>query len=191
MFTGIIQNTGLVTKITANTLTVQAPDLIQALSLGSSIAVDGVCLTVSQIEKDQFTADIMPITFQKTVLGERKKGSEVNLELAMQYGDRFEGHMVSGHVEGVAELKSMKIEGNAYLLTFEVPPEFTRSLLETGSVALNGISLTVATLRGNQITVSLIPHTWENTNLRHLALGDKVNLETDMLAKYAQKLKTN
>lgn len=176
------------TQTSPNTLTIQSPELIKDLKLGSSIAVDGACLTVSKIEGDQFAADVMPITFERTVLGERKKGSEVNLELAMQYGSRFEGHMVSGHVEGTAELKTMKIEDNAYLLTLALPEALTRYVLETGSIALNGISLTVAKLQDDQITVSIIPHTWENTNLRHLSLGDKVNVETDMLAKYALKL---
>lgn len=157
------------------------------LKLGSSIAVDGVCLTVSKIKEEQFTADVMPITFQRTVLGERKKGSEVNLELAMQYGQRFEGHMVSGHAEATAQLTHMKLQDNAYLLTFQVPEELTRYILETGSIALNGISLTVARLEENQITVSIIPHTWENTNLHHLEISSKVNVETDMMAKYAER----
>lgn len=190
IFTGIIQSIGLVTKITSNTLTIKAPELISELKLGSSVAVDGVCLTVSQLEEDRFTADVMPITFERTILGERKKGSEVNLELAMQYGQRFEGHMVSGHVESTAQLKQMKIQDNAYLLTFEVPQSLTCYILETGSIALNGISLTVARLNENQVMVSIIPHTWENTNLHNLELGSKVNVETDMMAKYAEKLNT-
>ncbi len=188
MFTGIIESIGIVEKATASTLRIQAPEVMEGLKPGSSIAVDGVCLTVTRIEGDAFSADVMPITFQRTLLGQRKKGSEVNLERAMDYGKRFEGHMVSGHVEGTAELKSLKIDGNAYLLGFELPESLTKYVLETGSIALNGISLTVAGLQGDRILVSIIPHTWEKTNLHALALGDAVNVETDMLAKYAEKI---
>ena len=182
MFTGIIESIGIVEKATKTQLTIRAPEVMEDLRLGSSIAVDGVCLTVKKIEGDTFIADVMPITFQRTVLGERKKGSEVNLERAMEYGKRFEGHMVSGHVEGRAELKSLRIDGNAYLLVFQLPQELTKYVLETGSIALNGISLTVARLNGDEITISIIPHTWEKTNFHALKLGDQVNVETDMLA---------
>lgn len=188
MFTGIIETTGLVTKKTKNTITIHFPHPMEDLKLGSSIAVDGVCLTVSKLEEDAFTADVMPITFERTTLGERKKGNEVNLERAMEFGKRFEGHMVSGHVEGRAKLEKMQIQDNAYRLYFSVEPELARYIVRTGSIALNGISLTVIDATEDEFEVGIIPHTWENTNLHHLQMGDKVNVETDILAKYAEKL---
>ena len=188
MFTGIIETTGQVTVKTKNTLTIKPAMTLDDLKLGSSIAVDGVCLTLSKLDKDQLTADVMPITFERTTLGERNVGDEVNLERAMVYGKRFEGHMVAGHVEGRATLTKMQIQDNAYHLHFSLAPELSRYLIKTGSIALNGISLTVIDCHEEGFEVGIIPHTWENTNLQHLALGDKVNVETDLLAKYAIKL---
>ncbi len=188
MFTGIIETTGTVTGKTSNTLTIKPSLALDNLKLGSSVAVDGACLTVSRLEKGSFTADVMPVTFERTVLGERKVGDEVNLERAMEFGKRFEGHMVSGHVEGRAELKKIQIQDNAYHLHFSVDPELSRYLVKTGSITLNGISLTVIDALEDQFEVGIIPHTWENTNLHHLQLGAKVNVETDLLFKYAEKL---
>ena len=188
MFTGIVETIGVVSKKTKNTLTIKPSMLLDDLKLGSSIAVDGVCLTVSSLEAHTFTADVMPITFERTTLGERKKGDDVNLERAMSYGKRFEGHMVSGHVEGRAKLEKMQIQDNAYHLYFSVSPELARFIVATGSITLNGISLTVIDAREERFEVGIIPHTWENTNLQHLQIGDKVNIETDLLAKYASKI---
>lgn len=191
MFTGIIETTGQVTGKTKNTLTIKPAMTLEDLKLGSSIAVDGVCLTVSKLEKDHFTADVMPITFERTTLGERNVRDAVNLERAMAYGKRFEGHMVAGHVEGRATLVKMQIQDNAYHLHFSLDPQLSHYLIKTGSIALNGISLTVIDCHDEGFEVGIIPHTWENTNLQHLALGDKVNVETDLLAKYAIKLAQN
>jgi len=188
LFTGIIENTGVVEKITKNSLTIKAPVLLSELQIGSSIAVDGACLTVIKKGKDSFEADVMPITLKRTTLGSKKKGDLVNLELAMLGSKRFEGHIVGGHIEGTAELTEMKIADNAYHLTFKVPEELSRYIVTTGSIALNGISLTVMEAEGCELKVGIIPHTWENTNLRTLKNGDKVNVETDILAKYAEKL---
>lgn len=188
MFTGIIENIGIVTKKTANTLTIQNSEITDDLKIGSSIAVDGCCLTVAKKAGDTFTADVMPITFERTMLGQRKKGDEVNLERAMQYGKRFEGHMVSGHVEGVATLEKMQIVDNAYHLTFKTSPELQKYIVTTGSIALSGISLTVMEAQKDWFSVSITPHTWEHTSLHSLCLGDQVNVETDLLAKYAEKL---
>ena len=188
MFTGIIESTGEVLTKGTNTLSIKAPALINELKEGSSIAVDGVCLTVTKKDKESFTADVMPITFERTLLGDRKKGDRVNLELAMRGNKRFEGHIVGGHVEGVAELLKMQIIDNAYLLTFKLPEGLDCYIVPTGSIAVNGISLTVVDVADEEFQVSIIPHTWENTNLSELAIGDKVNIETDILAKYAEKL---
>lgn len=175
-------------KIGKHSLSVRVPALVKELKIGSSIAVDGVCLTVTKKDKDGFEADVMPITLKRTTLGQKKKDSLVNLELAMLGSKRFEGHIVAGHVEGVAELTEMRIVDNAYHLTFLLPAELSRYVVTTGSIALNGISLTVMDIEGDELKVGIIPHTWENTNLRTLKTGDKVNVETDILAKYAEKL---
>jgi len=188
MFTGIIEITGSVEKIDGNKICIKAPEVLKFLKKGSSIAVDGSCLTAVTLTKESFEADIMPISMERTIFSDRKAGDLVNLELAMEGGKRFEGHIVSGHVEGVAELLTMKIDGNAYRLIFEIPRELTRYVVKTGSIAINGISLTVADIDGDQLTVSIIPHTWDTTNLHELTIGDKVNLETDLMAKYAEKL---
>jgi len=188
MFTGIIESTGQVLKKGNHSLTVQAPEVTHELKIGSSIAVDGACLTVVKKDKASFEADVMPVTFERTTLGERKKGDLVNLELAMLGSRRFEGHVVGGHVEGRAELLEMKIVEGAYELRFRLPEGLSRYVVRTGSIALNGISLTVVDIEEDQFKVSIIPHTWEHTNLHTLKVGDKVNIETDILAKYAEKL---
>ena len=188
MFTGIIQTTGIVKDIKKNKIIIDAPNVIDGLKIGSSIAVDGACLTVVEKVDDSFTADVMPITFEKTVLGSREKGDLVNLELAMQSGSRFEGHVVSGHVEDVAELSEQKIEENAYRLKFKLNPGLMRYVVPQGSISLNGISLTVADTEDEQFSVCIIPHTWDVTNFHKLKIGDKVNVETDLMAKYAEKL---
>lgn len=191
MFTGIIESTGQVLKTGKNSVTIKAPTLTSELKKGSSIAVDGACLTVIKKDKESFEADVMPITFERTTLGERKKNDMVNLELAMLGSKRFEGHIVAGHVEGTAELLEMKIVDNAYHLKFKVPVELEKYIVGTGSIAINGISLTVMEAVNNEFTVGIIPHTWDNTNLHTLKTSDKVNVETDILAKYAEKLFQN
>ena len=188
MFTGIIESTGKVSHANKHSLTIKAPKLIDELRIGSSIAVDGTCLTVTKKDKDSFSADVMPITLKRTILGGRKKDDLVNLELAMMGFKRFEGHIVNGHVEGVAELTEIKIVENAYHLTFRLPEELSKYVVATGSIAINGISLTVMEVSGEEFKVGIIPHTWDNTNLQDLKVGDKVNIETDILAKYAEKL---
>jgi riboflavin synthase len=191
MFTGIIQTTGVVKDIKKDRITINAPDVINDLKIGSSIAVDGACLTVVEKKDDSFTADVMPITFEKTVLGDKKKSNLVNLELAMKAGDRFEGHVVSGHAEGTAELSEQKIDENAYRLKFKLSNDLMKYVVPQGSISLNGISLTVADAQEEEFSVSIIPHTWDNTNFHDLKIGDKVNVETDLMAKYAEKLMKN
>ena len=191
MFTGIIESTGEVMDVKDGSIRIKAPKVVDELKIGSSIAVDGACLTVVEKTDDSFVADVMPITFEKTVLGDRKKGDLVNLELAMKHTDRFEGHVVSGHVEDTAELSEQKIEENAYRLKFKLNADLMRYVVPQGSISLNGISLTVADVDSEQFSVCIIPHTWDNTNFHDLKIGDKVNVETDMMAKYAEKLMNN
>jgi len=188
VFTGIIESTGQIKAAGKNSLTIKAPQVLPSLEIGSSVAVDGVCLTVTKKEKDAFEADVMPITFERTTLGERQADDSVNLELAMLGSKRFEGHIMGGHVEGTAELTEMKIMDNAYHLKFKVPENLEKYIVSTGSIAINGISLTVIEVIGDEFVVGIIPHTWENTNMKNLAVGDRVNIETDILAKYAEKL---
>ncbi|MBU0706065.1 riboflavin synthase [Patescibacteria group bacterium] len=188
MFTGIIENTGEVNSVKKNVIIIKAPELAKELKIGSSISVDGACLTVTKKDKDSFEADVMPITFERTTLGLKKKNDLVNLELAILGSKRFEGHIVAGHVEGTAELLEMKIVENAYHLTFRIPENLSCYVVQTGSIAINGISLTVMDVDGEKFSVGIIPHTWENTNLHTLKVGDRVNIETDILAKYAEKI---
>ena len=188
MFTGIIQTTGKVTNITDDQITIEAGDLTNELKTGSSIAIDGICLTTTEVRNGQFTADFMPETAQKTTLSNQKIDGSVNLELAMRADGRFEGHMVSGHVEGMGTLTKVDNDRNSKLLTIQIPDELTKYVIKKGSIAINGISLTVIDIQNSQITVGIIPHTWKMTNLHLLNIGDKVNVETDMMAKYIAKM---
>lgn len=188
MFTGIIQTTGIIKDIQKDKVIIESLELIGELKIGSSIAVDGACLTVIEKNDSSFTADVMPITLEKTILGDRKKGDLVNLELAMMYTDRFEGHVVSGHIECTAKLINQKIVDNAYLITFKMSSDLIRYVVPQGSISVNGISLTIVDVDGENFIVSIIPYTWDNTNLQKLSIGDKVNVETDLMAKYSEKL---
>ena len=188
MFTGIIQSTGTIKELTESQIVIQAPSLISDLKKGGSVAVDGVCLTVIELLSDSFSADFMPETAQKTIIENYKEGSLVNLELPMRPQDRFEGHIVTGHVEARGEVLDIQADGN--VLTIQLPTELDRYIVPKGSITLNGISLTVADVKNGQFTVSIIPHTWKETNLHTLNNGDKVNVETDILAKHIEKLQT-
>ena len=188
MFTGIIEITGKIEKLTENQLVIEAPEIISDLKKGSSIAVDGVCLTVVDLSDQTFTADFMPETTKKTIILGYNSGNLVNLELPMKADGRFEGHMATGHVEGVGEIMDIHTSGNSHVLAVKIPDELVKYVVQKGSIALNGISLTVIDIQDNQFTVSIIPHTWEVTNLHALNVGDKVNIETDIMAKHLEKL---
>ncbi len=188
MFTGIIETTGTVTKKTDTHITIKAPEIVSDLKKGGSIAVDGVCLTATAFSDSGFSADFMPETVQKTIIRNYKKGDKVNLELPMKTDARFEGHMVTGHVEGVGKITDIKEEGNSFVLAIETPDCLMKYIAEKGSITVNGISLTVVSIPNGQFTVSIIPHTWETTNLSLLKIDDAVNLETDILAKHIERL---
>jgi len=190
MFTGIIENTGKVYEIGDSRLKIMAPEIIPDLKKGSSVAVDGVCLTVVELSDETFTADFMPETATKSIIGTYQKSDAVNLELPLSADGRFEGHMVTGHVEETGEVADIQSDGNAYNLTIKIPTVLDRYVVPKGSIAVNGISLTVVDVKEGQFTVSIIPHTWEVTNLHTLKTGDKVNIETDVLAKHVEKLVT-
>src|SRR3990167_5873752 len=193
MFTGVISHLGKVESIEGAKFAFSAPaSFIKSLKKGSSVAVNGVCLTLKNSPSGRkFNVDLMPESIRRTSFSDLKKGDLVNLELAMSTNERFEGHLVQGHVDGVADLTSLKKQGNSRILTFKIPNALSRSIAEKGSISLNGISLTVIDAKGNQFTVGIIPYTWENTMLKQLKDGDKVNIEVDILAKYLEKLVKN
>lgn len=187
MFTGIIEESGKVKAITQNKITVEAKVVTEGTKKGDSIAVNGVCLTVTDLGKDCFDADISPETFKVTALGYLKTGSSVNLERAVQVGSRLGGHIVSGHVDGLGRSRYIRREGDFYNLMIELSSELSRYVVKKGSITVNGISLTVADINGDSVTIAVIPHTFENTNLKTLQSGDFVNIETDILARYVEK----
>ncbi len=187
MFTGLIEETGKVISVRRSSAGARlAVQCRAALSMGDSVAVNGVCQTVSGLESSGFSCDVLPETLRVTNLGELKPGSRVNIERALSAGDRFGGHMVNGHIDGVGSVK--KVKRNPYLVGIEVDEGIFDYLVPKGSVAVDGISLTVGPKpsRG-YFEVFIIPHTWENTNLNSALPGSKVNIEVDILAKYVKR----
>ena len=192
MFTGIVEELGTVISLKrgskAAVLTIKANVIFEDLKLGDSVAVNGVCLTATHISGNTFQADVMNETFNRSSLGSLKKGSVVNLERAMAANGRFGGHMVAGHVDDTGELVSVKQDDNAVWFTIKAPENIMKYCIEKGSIALDGISLTIAKLSDDTISVSMIPHTIKNTNFGYKKPGDKINLENDMVGKYIDKL---
>ncbi|MBQ8921311.1 MAG: riboflavin synthase [Oscillospiraceae bacterium] len=192
MFTGIVEEIGTVQSIqtgsAACVLTVAAETVTADVHIGDSIAVNGTCLTVCRADAHCFSADVMPETMRRTNLGALKRGSKVNLERAMPANGRFGGHIVSGHIDGTGTVKELKPEGNAVWVTVAAGAEILRYLVEKGSVAIDGISLTVARVSERGFAVSVIPHTAKETILLSRKPGDAVNLECDIIAKYTEKL---
>lgn len=188
MFTGIIEEVGHVSHIGGGSLVIDCQKVLEDVHLGDSIAVNGVCLTVTQFDRSSFTADVMPETVRRTSLAELKKGSPVNLERALTLASRLGGHIVSGHIDGTGEIVKFADEGNAILMTISAGSDLLRYIVEKGSVALDGISLTVASVTDSDFTVSLIPHTREVTNLGSKKQGSPINIETDVLGKYVEKM---
>ena len=184
MFTGIVEEVGTVRRVGGGTLSIDAEEILTDVRLGDSIAVNGVCLTVTSFDKNHFEADVMPETVRRTSLAELRKGSPVNLERALTLASRLGGHIVSGHIDGVGTVAGLRQEGNALLLTVAAAPALLRGIVEKGSVALDGISLTVAAVTEETFTVSLIPHTREVTNLRAKRAGSRLNIETDIIGKF-------
>ena len=168
-------------------LELSAAKVLEGTQIGDSIAVNGVCLTVIRMDKDHFTADVMPETLRRSNLGAENWLAEVNLERAMAADGRFGGHIVAGHIDGTGTIRSMQPEGNAVLVTISAAPELLRYVVEKGSIAIDGISLTVAKVSHTDFTVSLIPHTGEETTLLKHRSGEIVNLETDIIGKYVGK----
>lgn len=192
MFTGIVEEVGTVRHIRMGTascvLTVGAVKVLTDVHIGDSIAVNGTCLTVCSTDGSSFSADVMPETMRRTNLGKLIPGSKVDLERAMSANGRFGGHIVSGHIDGTGTVKALRREDNAVWVTVAAAPEVLRYIVEKGSVALDGISLTVAAVTGQAFSVSTIPHTAAETILLSRKPGDTVNIECDILAKYVEKL---
>ena len=188
MFTGIIEELGTVRHVAPGNLELAAQTVLEGTRLGDSIAVNGVCLTVTALSPGGFTADVMPETLRRSGLGQLRPGSKVNLERAMAADGRFGGHIVTGHIDGTGTVSSLRREGNAVWVTIAAPPELLAGIVEKGSIAIDGISLTVAEVTDRDFAVSIIPHTGAQTTLLDRKAGDTVNLETDILGKYVAKL---
>lgn len=192
MFTGIIEEIGEVTAIKRGAksceVSIRGNVVFSDLKIGDSVAVNGVCLTVTSIDKNIFTADVMPETMYRSGLGTLAKNSSVNLERAMPANGRFGGHIVAGHVDGVGFIRSMKNEDNAVWITITADENVMKYVVEKGSIAIDGISLTVAKVFKDAFSVSIIPHTASETTLLNRKPGDKVNLECDIIGKYVEKL---
>lgn len=195
MFTGLVEALGEVQAVQPREaglrLSVRHPALAAELTLGESVAVDGVCLSVIEVGSDRFSFDVGPETLVRTTLGELRPGYVVNLERALRLGDRLGGHWVQGHVDGVGRIAAKETRGEWQMVWFETPPLLTRQMVIKGSVAVDGVSLTIVDLYRDRFSVMLIPHTLQQTTLGRKQTGDRVNLETDILAKYVQRLLTS
>lgn len=192
MFTGIIEEIGTVRRIEHGAagarLTIAAKTVLEGTKLGDSIATNGVCLTVVSMTADSFSADVMAETLRRSSLGALQSGSPVNLERAMPANGRFGGHIVSGHIDGTGTVASQKREDNAVWVTVRTPAPLLRYIVEKGSIAIDGVSLTVASVDETSFSVSIIPHTGAQTILLGKKPGETVNLECDVIGKYVEKL---
>jgi riboflavin synthase len=191
MFTGIIEGLGTVAQVRpvdgGSRLTVSADFSLEGTGIGDSIAVNGACLTVVSLQGPRFSVDVSPETLARTTLESVKTGERVNLERALRLSDRLDGHLVSGHVDGLGAITGKQSQGNAIVVTFEVPEALSRYMIPKGSVAVDGISLTINSCEKERFNVSVIPHTAGMTTLGLKGAGARVNIETDMLGKYVEK----
>lgn len=192
MFTGIIEETGRLRSLDISGVTgrieLEASKVLEGTNIGDSIAVNGVCLTVVELHADGFTADVMHETISRTGFSQLRVGDIVNLERAMAANGRFGGHIVSGHIDGVGTVESLEHDGIAVWVSIKAPTDILKLIVEKGSIAIDGISLTVAYVDNERFKVSIIPHTGEETTLLKRHAGDKVNLENDIVGKYVEKL---
>ena len=195
MFTGLIEEIGSINSITQISggiqIKIAASKILDDLKIDDSVAINGICLTVTKIENDGFIAEAVGVTLDKTTISKLYKGYVVNLERAVRLSDRLGGHLVQGHVNGIGTIAKVEKLGDNYFLEVSVPDNLTKYLIDEGSIAVDGISLTIASLKNTKVGLSIIPHTWDNTNLAKKTVGDKVNIETDVIAKYIEKLITS
>jgi len=194
MFTGLIEEIGKVERIQSNPegklFEISSKKVIEDLHIGDSVAVDGACLSVVSVMNDRFTAQAVDETLSKTTLVYFKSGVQVNLERAISANGRFGGHFVQGHVDGVGSISSIVKTGESATITVQVPDELKQYIALKGSIAINGISLTIASIIANQITIAVIPLTFRDTNLKTKRISDLVNIEVDLLAKYIEQFVT-
>lgn len=192
MFTGIIQEVGSVRDIKSIgagvSLTVEGPRSAHALRVNDSVAINGVCQTVVRRGEEHFEVEAVEETLGKTTIGDLERGDQVNLELALSLGERVGGHLVQGHVDGIGVVIAIEPRVNSWMVTVRIPQNFLRYVVPVGSIAIDGISLTVAQVEGDTVAVSIIPHTIENTNLSRVRTGTRVNLEFDLIGKYVERL---
>ena len=188
MFTGIVRERGTVARFDGGRLEVDALDVAAGAAIGDSVSVSGACLTVVDRQGSRLGFDVVPETARRTSLSRLTTGDRVNLEPALRAGEPMGGHVVQGHVDGVGHVRALEPEGDGSRLTVELPPELLRYCVEKGSIALEGVSLTIAALDDESIDIALVPHTLAATTLGSLAPGDTVNVEVDVLAKYVERL---
>lgn len=192
MFTGIVEEIGIIQNVKRNNkssiLTIQGKKIFEDIHIGDSISVNGVCLTVTTFSNETFTADVMNETLSRSSLGNLKNGSYVNLERAMSVNGRFGGHIVSGHIDGIGKIIKIEKDDNAIWYTMTVEENLMKYIVEKGSIAIDGISLTIAKVNEKNFSVSIIPHTAQETILSHRLVGDIVNIENDVIGKYVEKL---
>ena len=192
MFTGIVEEVGTIQSIKrgrkSSILKIKGQKVLQGTRIGDSISTNGICLTVTKVGNDFFEADVMSESLNRTNIGELVPGSYVNLERALSLATRLGGHIVSGHIDGTGKIRNLKRDDNAVWITIETAPELLRYIIEKGSIAIDGVSLTVVTVNDQFFKVSIIPHTGEETILLQKKMGDTVNLECDMIGKYVEKL---
>jgi riboflavin synthase len=195
MFTGIVEGLGEIAKVSSQgqgrRLRVRSDLPSEEIKLGDSVAVSGTCLTVVKIGPNWFEADVAPETLSKTVIGELKPGDPVNLERALRLSDRLDGHLVSGHVDGTGLISEKKPYANAIVISIQIPATLSDHIIKKGSVAIDGVSLTINEITGNQIELSIVPHTAKLTTIGIKNPGDKVNIETDMIGKYVERFVKN
>jgi len=188
LFTGIVEETGSVARLEPRRLTVKAEKVLEGLKLGDSISINGTCLTVVELGPQTFSADLAPETLRRTSLGSLAEGGVVNLERAVAVGDRMGGHIVQGHVDGTGRITSIRPEEDCVIIRVRAPKRLMPYIVEKGFVAVDGISLTVVKRGSSSFTLSVIPYTRQYTNLRVKAVGNLVNLEADIVAKYVESL---
>jgi riboflavin synthase len=191
MFTGIIEETGVIQDMRFITdgavITIASKVVPAGLKIGDSVSINGVCLTATSVETDSFLCDISAETLRRSTFQKAKKGARVNLERSLMVGDRLGGHFVLGHVDDVGRFVGKISSGEGYEMSFDFPQELARYLVHKGSIAVNGISLTIASLKKGSFSVAVIPHTYRSTNLSQLMIGDAVNLEVDVLGRYFER----
>ena len=190
MFTGLVEELGVISYISQTDIWIESSIVMDDLAVKDSISVNGACLTVVSIEKNLFKVNVVPETLRRTDLGDLSVGDKVNLERSTQLGGRLGGHIVQGHVDGTAQITAYVKEGSAWLIDFEISKKLSRYIVEKGFVCVDGASLTVVNCDENTFTIALIPYTRDNTVLGYKGVGNSVNVETDIIGKYIEKLST-